>query len=65
MRAAAAKYVAAVREAERLEGIEPTEEFAFDLKVNIKSARAKVAELYRTLRGSDLGAARRELAKKS
>lgn len=64
LKRAAAEYVAAVREVERLEGLTPSEEFAAERAATIKLAKKEVAELYRTLRGADLGAARRELAKK-
>lgn len=55
------EYVAAVREVDRLSAIVPTDDYATELKANIKAAILKRAELYRTLRGSELGKARRIL----
>lgn len=58
------EYVAAVREVERLSAIVPTDDYAAELKANIKAAILKRSELYRTLRGSELGKARRILGAK-
>lgn len=58
-------YVAAVREVERLEALTVPEEFAFDRAAHIKAHKKIVAELYRTLRGSELGKARRILGAKA
>lgn len=58
-------YVAAVREVGRLGSVVPTDDYAAELAANLKAAKAKVAELYRTLRGSELGRARRILGSES
>ena len=64
MNRAATQYVAAVREVERLAALVPTEDYAAEVAANLKIAKKHASELYRTMRGTDLGAARRELAKK-
>lgn len=58
------EYVAAVREVARLEALTPTEEFAAERAAHVKAHKKIVSELYRTLRGSELGKARRILGAK-